>query len=403
MNKSLLLPAIRSYVGDWIFYTTTLSFNEVVAFVKSPDEVHERQKLSDWIQREAIDEHSDAISEYIIENEQRFLGALIIGVYDGCPNWVPLNVSFLPEHLDLSESQKEKVEGRLGLLHLTGTEKLFAIDGQHRVAGIKNAIEEVDEDSDILDDSVSAIFVSHDASTEQGKQRTRRLFTTLNKKAKPISQSAVIALDEDNGFAIVTRKLIDSHWLFEDNRNHISYTSTGSIPADDESTITSVVGLYIIIKDLHQPKGKKFFESRRPAENKLEEYFHFSMNYIDTLLNLVQEYDEVFRKRERKANYYRVGSRNHMLFRPVGQRAFARAVQLLMSRGHPMHESIDLLSKVNLFIDSDDWHHILWDPIGNSMITNKVAMAETQLLSLAGMKARSNRNQEQLQDLLASL
>lgn len=229
MNKSLLLPAIRSCVGDWIFYTTTLSFNEVGAFVKSPDEVHERRKLSNWIQREAIEEHSEAISEYIIKNEQRFLGALIIGVYDGCPNWAPLNVSFLPDHLDLSEDQKEKVEGQLGLLYLAGTEKLFAIDGQHRVAGIKKAIEKSGEDLGILDDSISAIFVSHDASTEDGKQRTRRLFTTLNKKAKPVSQPAVIALDEDNGFAIITRRLIDSHWLFEDKRNHISYTSTGAL------------------------------------------------------------------------------------------------------------------------------------------------------------------------------
>ena len=65
------------------------------------------------------------------------------------------------------------------------------------------------------DESISAIFVAHDASSEETKQRTRRLFTTVNKKAKRVSKSAIIALDEDNGFAVITRSLIDEHWLFE--------------------------------------------------------------------------------------------------------------------------------------------------------------------------------------------
>ena len=403
MTKSILLPAIRSCVGDWIFYTTALSFDEVSHMVKEPDEIHERQRLSDWIQREAIDSHAEAIADYICGNEQRFLGSLIIGVYDGSPNWAPLNVNFIPDHLDLEEDQKNKVEGKLGLLHLSGEEKLFAIDGQHRVAGIKKAIERQKDNADILNDSVSAIFVAHDASSEQGKQRTRRLFTTLNKKAKPISQAAVIALDEDNGFAVVTRRLIDTHWLFEDKRKHISYTSGGSISAEDEWTITSVVGLFSIIKDLHKPKGKKDFESQRPSEKDLTEYLNFCQSYLDILLETIDEYDEVLVQRKQKANFYRSGDNNHMLFRPIGQRAFARSVQLLISRGQSLTQSVNTLSKANLYISVNDWHYILWDPISSTMITNKIVLAETQLLNLAGEEARSVKNQQQLEIFLASL
>lgn len=403
MIKSTLLPAIRSCVGDWIFYTTTLSFDEVSHMVKEPDEVHERQRLSDWIQREAIDSHAKAIADYICDNEQRFLGSLIIGVYDGSPNWAPLNVNFVPDHLDLEEDQKNKVEGKLGLLHLSGEEKLFAIDGQHRVAGIKKAIEKQKDNTDILNDNVSAIFVAHDASSEHGKQRTRRLFTTLNKKAKPISQAAVIALDEDNGFAVVTRRLIDTHWLFEDQRKHISYTSGGSIPAEDEWTITSVVGLFNIIKDLHKSKGKKDFESQRPSEEELNDYLSFCRSYLDTLLKTINEYDEVFVQRRQKANFYRSGDNNHILFRPIGQRAFARAVQLLTSRGMSLTSSVNTLSTANLYLSVKDWHYILWDPISSTMITNKVVLAETQLLNLAGEEARSVKNKQQLEDFLTSL
>ena len=213
--STTLLPAIRSYVGDWIYYVTTLTFDEVRVLIKDPDEIHERKKLSDWIQRVVVRDHSDAIATYITENKQRFLGSLIIGIYDGNPDWAPLNVNFSHDFLDLSDSEKEKIEGKLGLLHLSGSEKLFAIDGQHRVAGIKKAFQYIDFDPKMKDESISAIFVAHDASSEETKQRTRRLFTTVNKKAKRVSKSAIIALDEDNGFAVITRSLIDEHWLFE--------------------------------------------------------------------------------------------------------------------------------------------------------------------------------------------
>ena len=50
-------------------------------------------------------------------------------------------------------------------------------------------------------DEVSVIFVAHEA-TSQGLERTRRLFTTLNKTDRPVSKGDIIALDEDDVVAI---------------------------------------------------------------------------------------------------------------------------------------------------------------------------------------------------------
>ena len=403
MNDMTLLPAIRSHVGDWIFYVTTLSFEDVANIVKAPDEIHERKQLSDWIQREAIEKHADEIAHYIVSNPQRFLGSLIVGVYGGNPNWAPLNIDFSIDYLDVTDKQEQKIEGKLGLLHLSGSEKLFAIDGQHRVAGIKKALGRSDINQDIRDNEISAIFVAHDNSSEAGKQRTRRLFTTVNKKARRISTSAIIALDEDNGFAIVTRRLIDAHWLFEDERKHISYTSTGSISPNDEYLITSVVGLYEIIKDLHPNQNRKVFESERPSEQRLEEYLSFCISYFDALISKVDEYRQVFVKKAQTASDYRQMEKNHLLFRPVGQRTFARAVQLLLSRKMNMNDAVDVLLSANMYISSKEWHHILWDPIDKAMITNKIVLAETQLLKLAGQKPRNNNNGRTLTEFLKSL
>jgi DNA sulfur modification protein DndB len=38
---------------------------------------------------------------------------------------------------ELTADQEQRVNETLGVLTLSGKEKLFAIDGQHRVAGIK--------------------------------------------------------------------------------------------------------------------------------------------------------------------------------------------------------------------------------------------------------------------------
>ena len=47
MTSKIVLPAIRARVGDWNYYVTTLSFEEVAELIKAPDEIHERKKLAD--------------------------------------------------------------------------------------------------------------------------------------------------------------------------------------------------------------------------------------------------------------------------------------------------------------------------------------------------------------------
>lgn len=400
MKTLTLLPAIRSRVGDWSFYVTTLTFAEVETLIKAPDEVHERKQLADWIQREAIEAHAEAIAAYIKSSPQRFLGSLIVGVYGGSPDWNPLKVK-IPEHEEVSEEQLSRIEGALGLLHLFGGEKLFAIDGQHRVAGIKRALKDEPAESLLRSDCVSAIFVAHDPSSEAGKARTRRLFTTVNKKAKPIGRTQTIALDEDNGFAIVTRRLIDAHPLFSDEGKRVLYASTGALPANEVRAITSVVGLFELVKDLYG--GTESFEQQRPGDEVIERHFEFCSAYFDALLECVPEYVDVFQKAKGQPGDYRTADRNHLLFRPAGQRAFARAVQLLVARRTPLTDAVKVLLTAEMDILKEAWHHVLWNPITQTMVTGTLIVAEAQLLRLAGQKTRNVSSAKKLARLLASV
>jgi DNA sulfur modification protein DndB len=60
--------------------------------------------------------------------------------------------------------------------------------------GIKRAVA---ESTTLGEEEVIVLFVSHSRSTD-GMERSRRLFTTLNRYAKPVSKMDIIALDEDD-------------------------------------------------------------------------------------------------------------------------------------------------------------------------------------------------------------
>lgn len=401
MTSASLLPSLRSRVGDWNFYVTTLTFKEVTSLIKAPDEIHERKKLGDWIQREAIESHANSISSYIRETPQRFLGSLIVGVYGGAPDWTQVDVQ-IPENDISTVDQRERVEGSFGLLRLSGAEKLFAIDGQHRVAGIKKALQQADDPDSLGRDSVSAIFVAHDPESDEGKKRTRRLFTTVNKKARIISKAAKIALDEDDGFAIVTRQLIDTHRLFADEHDYLLYASGGAIPANDVNSLTTVVGLFEIVKALYGgPKGA--FENNRPAEDAITSHVNSCIEFFNELIDQIPEFKDVFDDRADSPGNYRLPGRNHMLFRPAGQQVFARAVQLLVSRGDGIAAAVKKLRGVELYLQKEPWHHLMWNPISKTMISNKVSLAEAQLLELSKQEPRDANSKTKLASLFKSI
>ena len=98
----------------------------------------------------------------------------------------------------------------------------------------------LEADPSLGNEEVAVIFVGH-SKDQAGLERTRRLFSTLNRYAKPVSTRDIIALDEDDAVAIVTRRLVDSHPLFSDR---VSLGKTKAVPVTDGINFTSIVALY---------------------------------------------------------------------------------------------------------------------------------------------------------------
>lgn len=388
-------------MGETFYYATFLTFQDVAEWIKPTDEVHNSVKLSQWIQRQLMERHANGIAKYLTTQNDRFFSAIVVGIYGGEPSWNPLDVSAPIGGEPITDEQREFLDSSFGLLTLKGNEKLFAIDGQHRVAGIKQAVK--DAPNRVGGDEIIAIFVGHDTS-KGGRTKTRRLFTTLNKTARRVSEADRVALDEDDGFAITTRRLIDESKHFADT-DHIAFSGSAALPKTS-SHITSIINLYHQSKDLYSPALSKTglkrteFANARPTDSELENYYKTCFDYWRILQVNVTELKNVFSDKT-DASSLRQVKKNHLLLRPIGQRAFACAVGELVARGSTMNAAIKKLSKVEMWLHKKTWAGILWDPVQKTMLKS-VPLAESYLLYLVKEPARSPARQQKLDDVLAS-
>ena len=139
--NELLLPAIRGHIGNWIYYATFLRMEQIVD-VHITYGIYSSNVLKEMIQKE-VSKRAISFTDYLLNQAQPFFNSLVIGVQGGSPDWYELEIDTNP-YFD-EDVLPQDLNGILGILRLDGTQILFAIDGQHRVQGIKQALKTNDE------------------------------------------------------------------------------------------------------------------------------------------------------------------------------------------------------------------------------------------------------------------
>ena len=307
--NELIIPALRARMGDWIYYVTFLRMDHIADQIHIAQEIHSSDILKDMIQRQ-ITNRAGQISEYLLKQPQRFFNSLIVGVYGGSPDWYELKIG-TNRRFDAPALPSE-LEGVLGILRLDGTQTFFAIDGQHRVEGIKQAVKKNDK---LKKEEVSVIFVAHQNDPD-GMERTRRLFTTLNRYAKPVSKSEIVALDEDDIIAITTRELVEKHPLFQEK---ISLSKTKAVAVKDNRSFTTIITLYDVLEILFRTvRGWKEFKRHRPKDDTIAKFYAKSTKFWDTLVEYFPVLEDILTSQPNNnvAGRYRNREGGHLLFRP---------------------------------------------------------------------------------------
>lgn len=385
-NGNLFIPALKVKMGDNIYYISFLTLKEVSDRISLAEEIHKNRRLGELIQRQ-VTNRSMVIASYLKTQQQRFFNALIIGVYGGAPKWYELSIEqtdrFNPEDLPSSR------EGAFGILKLDGRERLFAIDGQHRVAGIKEALKG-NELPELADEEVCAIFLAANVTKKAGLERTRRLFSTLNRYAKPVDMMDIIALDEDDAIAIITRKLMEEYPLFRGHR--ISVKKGKALSVTDTESFTTITTLYevndIILADR---RGNKWIDFKRfcPSDEELSSYYKRAMDFWNQMVRNFQPLVDVKNgnRGESIAGRYRNREGGHLLFRTIGLLAISKAIKHAIGTSGSMASWIRKFARAPLELASEPWAGLLWDPIAKVMIVRKENQntATLLLLYMAGM------------------
>jgi len=386
-------------MGDWYYYVTALKFKDVAARVKLPREINTKYKdpdlkLSEWIQREIQDSRIDNIVKYLKSQEQRFFNSLILGIYDGKPSWRDIQVDYNNQYENDEESM-EYLSKTFGILTLSGLESIFAIDGQHRAYSIRKAIV---EKPDLVDDEIVAIFIAH-KTTVEGNIRTRRLFSTLNRYAKPVSQSEIIALSEDNNCAIITRELIDG---YEPMKGKILTSKNRSINPDNTSSFTNVMVLYDMIERLLTNKvvygikvggyDKNHFITTRTTDEillreikKVKAFFNKAFNTIPVLNDFIES-GKVNRKDKKSS----------LLFRPIGQNIFID-VYKVCSQYRKGTKCLTYFSENDFSLNHKVWNKVFWNEETGNIMTEKSRQRYVSLLILEKLGVNINRTKKDLE------
>ncbi|NQE65005.1 hypothetical protein E1H18_786 [Caulobacter sp. RHG1] len=189
-------------------------------------------------------------------------------------------------------------------------------------------------------------MVSHFDSAE-GKIRTRRLFTNINRNAKATSNAENIVLDEDDGAAILTRRLLTEHPFLSRKGVVKVFTSVGdegvlklaagNVPQGDKLAFTTIANLYDIVRTLSfdlDPSMKK--PQARPSDEVLEASYSVIASRLDDIIKAAGDVrtplDAETSAKDLRAPKGKEATGSPFM-RPVVQKAVARVVSEIASQG----------------------------------------------------------------------
>ncbi|GLS89942.1 hypothetical protein GCM10007916_10090 [Psychromonas marina] len=309
---------------------------------------------------------------------------------------------------------------------------LYALDGQHRLLGVKGLLllikegklqlrdkkgaylvnsvlerETLEEIYQVTEEEIKALasekmgieFISavvKGETREQSKRRVRSIFVHVNKMAASLTQGQLNQLDEDNGFALVAKYVSVHHEYLAKPKvvNMDNNTISGrSVNFTTLQTIKDMAEGYLGHKFPFWGESIKGVVPIRPSDDELEVGKSEVNNLIDSLLTLpnveraVQGTSSV---QLRKFTYEEVSKSSelygegHLFFRPVGQQIFAATIGGIMSKGSTQSLD-DLIHKIQKldeggFFSAIDkphsvWYGVIYEPIKKKMLVSGKKLA----------------------------
>ena len=345
-------------------------------------------------------------------------------------------------------------DDRVGLLDVSAERvSIFALDGQHRLMGVKGLMELIQSGKlhrykkdkkpygavitvddlqqyyqvepaylqNLAKEKIGVEFISAVAAgetREEARQRVRSIFVHVNLMAAPISKGQLAQLNEDDGFSIVARRIAVTHPILEQREDRNPRVNWDSATVAAKSTVlTTLQALkemserYLGHKFPQWKPSEKGLIPLRPEDDELEEGFEHIRDLFNHLANLRSykrlEHDADTSKL-RRFSFEKGGGEGNILFRPIGQIALAQALGVLVfKQGFSLDAIFKKLRKYDVdggFSGMDyprsPWYGVLYDLNRKRVLVAGRDLAASLLVYILG-GSQDDREREDLRKALA--
>ncbi|ACK66416.1 DGQHR domain protein [Rippkaea orientalis PCC 8801] len=331
-------------------------------------------------------------------------------------------------------------QNRLGLLNIGENFSIFVLDGQHRLMGIQGLMEllktgklevynkykkptgSVITLNDLIEEyglnagqlqqlgqekiGIEIIpAVVQGETYEQARRRVRSIFVHVNRMAISLSKGQLVLLNEDDGFAIIARRIAISHPLFKERDDDDSNPRVNwdSATISSKSTVLTtlqalqdMVEGYLGYKFEHwKNKDKKNLITLRPDQDELDQGLEEMIKLFNYLANL-PSYERLnygYKTPElRRFSHEAEGGEANILFRPVGQIALLQALGFLVFRKDFLLKNLcEKLRQFDLEGGFDGiehsrsiWYGVFYDPMKKRIQVSGRKLATQLLIYLLG-------------------
>lgn len=427
-----LYPALQAKMGDWGYYVVKMKMKDLAKEVNFASEVHNDPTLDDAIQRGLSESRAKgSIVDFLSKRRDRFFASIVVAALGGNAKFYPVSITD-DERFKVFADQD--IDQSFGVLTFDGSQNYYALDGQHRLKAIKTILDP-SEDANLRcpkgfpeeEISVLVVLKRDEDSEAEFRRRYRRLFSSLNRYAKSTDRDTNIIMDEDDAFAILTRRLITDYQFFSApgrQRDSFKVLTKGKNLRVNSSHFTSLQTLYTMNEILltsaerenngwgsgeQKIRKTEEFIVFRPEEEYLDELYDEVTVYWDALLEVIpalRNEPPMMRDHDQTDT----NAQDHLLFWPIGQELLARLARRLLNsesigaapKKAKVRSTLQPLGEIDWELHAAPWKYLLliqsdetWKMRSEDR-KSAVAVAEKILIWVLGLTDHTSDEIEEL-------
>lgn len=368
----ITIPVVRGKLGTTEYFQTKMKAGDLIANVGFVSESPECDEITadDKLQRDLnIPRVVTEIVPYITEDPDRFFGSLVVDIYMG---WKEVEFDPLEDVVGKVPKAYQAAVKDFGFITLPGNQVLIALDGQHRLLGLRVAIKGkmgLPANTDIkaawekylvphpelANEEISVIFVKHENTI-----KIRKIFNKINKYAKQTSKSDNIIISEDDVYAIIARRIMGEGGPLaplKDGENYVELVNwKNNTLAQRSAQLTTLSSIYTMAESLL--KDRDINSSVLPDREEIEECYMETEEFWNILLEQIDAYKE-YMEHSLERNMGSELRKDNLLMKPVTQMALAHVALFAKEKGLEFTNVAAKLNEIDWSYSNKMWQNIL--------------------------------------------